>query len=204
MSRVQGFEVMDMSTSLLHDPKIRRLSREHADVLAPGFMAYVATVAESWKAGDRLSIEDAWPSYLPYDGAAIAALTAVGLLDDAGRVPVKAWRGWFAPARKRRESSRKRYSDWKARHSGQQANPNGNTNGELTVDQPLANGLQTGIRPSVRQKNKKTSSPTAQSKKNRPATSGRTNYDAAMVSDDDLPNAWTDASHDSDQSGRSQ
>jgi hypothetical protein len=203
-SRLEGFDIMDMSTSLLHDPKLRRLSREQPTVLAPAFMAYVATVAESWKAGDRVSVDDAWPSYLPYDEAAVTALVGVRLLDDGRRVPVKAWRGWFAPARKRRESARKRWSDWKARQSGKRPDLNGNAHGEQTSDQPLANVGPTGNRPSVRT-NKKKYSPTARTeKKNRPTngqaktdppTSGRTHYDDHLVSDDS-PNAWSDTTDD--------
>lgn len=209
-SRLQGFDVMDVSTSLLHDPKIRRLSREQPALLAPAFMAYVATVAESWKAGDRVSVADAWPSYLPYDEAAVTALMGVALLDDGGRVPVKSWRGWFAPARKRRESARKRWNDWKARQSTKRPDLNGNAHGEQTSDQPLANVGPTGIRPSVRPNHKKTSSPTAQSQKkprakkptsDRPATSGRTHYDDNLIGDDDLPNAWTSSDDEQPSSG---
>ena len=187
-ARLEGFDVMDVSTALLHDPKIRRLSREYPEQLTAGFMVYVATMAESWRAGERASIEDAWPSYLPADDATTAALKAVRLVDETGRVLTKAWRGWFTPARKRRESSRRRWSDWKKRQSAKSPDLNGNANGAPTADQPLANGRPTRNRQSVSQSKKKNSSPTAQSQKNGQAKKPDQGqgYDHLLRSDDEI------------------
>ncbi|HEY8819555.1 MAG TPA: hypothetical protein VIM25_12155 [Candidatus Limnocylindrales bacterium] len=109
MSRAEGFDVMDVSTSILHDPKFRRLAREAPAHAGDGFTAYMSAMAESWKAGERLSVEDAWPPILPFDPAVVDALRAVKLIDARGLVTTTAWRGWFDPARKRREQSRERW-----------------------------------------------------------------------------------------------
>jgi hypothetical protein len=109
MPRFEGFEVMDVSTSLPNDPKVRRLAREHPDQLGGAFLVYVATVADSWQAGTRQSCEDSWPSYLAFDQAVVDALKDVRLLDGKGLVPAKTWRGWFEPARDRRDKTRERW-----------------------------------------------------------------------------------------------
>lgn len=109
MSRDDGFAVMDVSTDIVNDPKVRKLFR-HAPAHAPGgFVAYVSTVAESWKAGRRVTIDDAWPSILPFSKPAVEALVHVGLLDRTGRIPPKTWRGWYETAHGRREASRERW-----------------------------------------------------------------------------------------------
>lgn len=114
MSRDDGFSVMDMSTDIANDPKFRKVYRLDPCQVAPAFMAYLATVAESWKAGRRVTAEDAWPPLLPFDGAILQAMMAVGLLDRSGKVPLRAWLGWYEGARKRREGSReswRRYNE---------------------------------------------------------------------------------------------
>lgn len=108
-SRVEGFAVMDVSTSLPDDPKVKRLARDHPDQLGPGFLVYVATMAESWRAGERVTYDDAWPGYLAFDQSTVDALKHVRLLDSAGRVTASAWRGYFVQARDRREKSRERW-----------------------------------------------------------------------------------------------
>jgi hypothetical protein len=109
VSRDDGFAVMDVSTDIVNDPKIRKLWRHAPDHAAAGFTAYVATLAESWKAGRRVTIDDAWPAFLTFDQAAVEALVHIGLLDSKGRVTPKAWSGWFDVARRRRDASRERY-----------------------------------------------------------------------------------------------
>jgi hypothetical protein len=113
-SRDEGFAVMDVSTSICDDPKFRRLAREHPEHIASGFVAYVATMAESWRTGRRVRVEDAWPSVLPFVPESAGALRDVGLLDRAGKVPMKTWAGWFDPAARRRESSRERWRRYNA------------------------------------------------------------------------------------------
>src|SRR4051812_7373717 len=109
-SRIEGFAIMDVSTSLHDDTKVKRLAREYPDSLGDGFLAYVATMGESWKAGQRLTVVDCWPSYRPFDPAVVHALKAVKLLDDDGQVTLSAWRGYYMQARKRRKSSRDRWT----------------------------------------------------------------------------------------------
>jgi hypothetical protein len=114
MPRSLGFDVMDVSTSVCDDPKFRRLQREAPEHVAVAFTAYIATMAESWKAGRRVSIEDGWPAFLPFDRTVIDLLVSVGLLDSSGLVSPKAWRSWFEPARKRRQKARERWTRYNA------------------------------------------------------------------------------------------
>lgn len=115
-SRDDGFAIMDVSTSICDDPKFRRIARERPDLVGVAFTAYLATMAESWRIGRRVGIEDAWPAVLPYDAEAAALLIAVGLLDKRGVLSPKAWRGWFEPARNRRDKSRADWRKWQALH----------------------------------------------------------------------------------------
>lgn len=117
MSRDGGFTVMDVSTDILNDPKFRKLQRLYPDLVAPCVAAYLAVMAESWKAGRRVSIEDGWPSILPYEARAQAALEDVGLIDRRGCLPVKAWDGWFGPAQQRRKASRDRWERYNAKRN---------------------------------------------------------------------------------------
>lgn len=114
MSRAEGFAVMDVSTSVCDDPKFRRLQRENPEFVAPGVTAYLATMAESWKAGHRVSVEDAWPAILPFNREVVDAMIRVELLDRKGLLSQKAWRSWFEPARKRRQQSRDRWTRYNA------------------------------------------------------------------------------------------
>lgn len=109
MPRDEGFDVMDVSTSIANDTKFRRMKLHAPDHLAVSFMAYVATMAESWRAGKRVPVTDAWPLFLPADEAAVTAMQHVGLLDGQGLIPIHVWRSWFSPAKKRRDASRARW-----------------------------------------------------------------------------------------------
>lgn len=115
MPRDDGFAIMDVSTSICDDSKFRRLQRENPEHVAVGFTAYVATMADSWKAAKRVPIDDAWPAFLPFDGAVCDSLKRVGLLDSKGRVSPIAWRAWFEPARERRAKSRDRWTRYNAK-----------------------------------------------------------------------------------------
>lgn len=115
-SRDDGFAIMDVSTSICDDPKFRRIARERPDLVGTAFTAYMATMAESWRIGRRVGIEDAWPAVLPYSADAAEIMVAVGLLDKRGVLSPKAWRGWFEPARNRRDKSRADWRKWQADH----------------------------------------------------------------------------------------
>lgn len=106
MSRDDGFSVMDVSTDYHNDPKWRRLYRASPELLPVAFMAYTATVAESWKAGRRVTLEDAWPALLTYDPAVVSALTTAGFLDRRGLIVSRAWASWFDVAARRRQDRR--------------------------------------------------------------------------------------------------
>lgn len=123
MSRAEGFAVMDVSTSICDEPKFRRLQRENPELLAAGFTAYLSVMAESWKAGRRVNIEDAWPSFLPFDRATADALIRVGLLDRRGLLSPKGWRGWFEPARERRDKARDRWARYNAKRDADTTPP---------------------------------------------------------------------------------
>src|SRR5581483_6077678 len=104
MSRDEGFAVMDISVDIVNDPKVRRLFRERSDEAAPAFVAYVAMLGESWRAGRRVSIEDSWPAALPFVSDVVDALKHVKLIGARGFISARAWRGWFVPANARREA----------------------------------------------------------------------------------------------------
>jgi hypothetical protein len=114
MPRSEGFAVMDVSTDIVNDPKFRKLQRHAADAVGTAFTAYIALVAESWKAGRRVRLDDAWPAFLPFDVAAAESLEHAGLIDKSGLLPIKAWRSWFDPANERRRAARDSWNRSKA------------------------------------------------------------------------------------------
>src|SRR6187551_1629147 len=111
---------MDVSTDLVNDPKIRKLYRHAPDHADRAVIAYVATMAESWKAGRRVTIDDAWPGFVPFDKAAVEALAHVKLIDRTGRVNVKAWREWYEVAKERRDKSRDRWARYNRHRDAEQ------------------------------------------------------------------------------------
>lgn len=116
MTRDEGFAVMDVSTSLLQDPKVRRLQRHAPDRWAVAMIAYVSTMSESWKAGRRVSVDDAWPVGLPYDALAAEGLAQVGLVDANGLIVPRTWRSWFGKAKSRRAKTRADWRRWQQEH----------------------------------------------------------------------------------------
>lgn len=118
MTRDDGFAVMDVSSDYVNDPKWRKLHRAHPELLPAAFLAYTATMGESWKAGRRVSVEDAWPVLLPYDAAVVAALREVAFLDRRGLIVSRSWDGWFGPAQRRRQASREAGREGNARRWG--------------------------------------------------------------------------------------
>lgn len=121
MSRSDGFAVMDVSTSIVHDPKFRQLHRERPEHVAAAFMAYMATLGESWKAGRRVSVTEAWPALLPFDADVVASMIRVRLVERGGLPPRKAWDGWYRPAFERRVRSRDRWARYNAKRDADTA-----------------------------------------------------------------------------------
>lgn len=108
MSRDDGFPIADVDVRLLDDAKFRALWRRLRD---PGGMyqattLYLSVILASWSAGERVTLNEAVPTWAdPYEGI-VAELEAVGLIDADGRLPEHAWDGWFGPAHARREERR--------------------------------------------------------------------------------------------------
>lgn len=115
MSREDGFAVMDVSTSWHEDPKFRRIWRRRPDLLTTAGFVYLALVAESWRQGKRVSIDDAWPPLVPYDADVVAELVGAQLIDRGHRVASKTWTGWFKPAAERQSRARERYARYNAK-----------------------------------------------------------------------------------------
>ena len=108
MSRDDGFEIADVSTALLDDPKVRDLWRQLGDEcrMTHAITLYVATILASWRDGCRVPVADAVPVWLAPDGELVAALVRARLLDRHGKLPPRSWNGWFGPAYARREARR--------------------------------------------------------------------------------------------------
>lgn len=172
MSRIEGFDVMDVSTSLPNDPKFRQLAREAPAELGTAFMAYVATMAESWRAGERVSVETAWPPILPHSEAAVTAMQRVNLLDPRGRVTTSAWRGYFEQARERREKSRERWRRANEKRTKEPGNPIGNDRVATARSHRGANAVTAPPIPSdsdsVRKKNESLSGEDSDARDERP------------------------------------
>lgn len=132
MSKRGGFDAMDLSVHIMDDPKFKRLAREDPDLMAGAFMIYIATAAASWREGERVPAEDAWPgSLLAYDDRFIAALRRVGLLDIRNRVAARTWKNWYELASSRRTASRERWRRYKESRSETARLPRG-TNAATT------------------------------------------------------------------------
>lgn len=136
MSRDDGFPVMDVSTDYLNDPKWRRLHRAHPELFPVAFVAFTAAMAESWKAGHRVSVEDAWSPLLPFSSKVIEALREAGFIDRRNLVIVKSWDGWFLPAFERRAKSRARWRRQNEKRDADTAVPPRGTDADTTTSVP--------------------------------------------------------------------
>ncbi|MFI5259495.1 MAG: hypothetical protein ACHQ01_07805 [Candidatus Limnocylindrales bacterium] len=147
MSRNDGFSIADLSTSLLDDPKFRALWRRLNDPSAMGqaVTVYLAAVLESWRSGERSTAIDAAPMWLADVNNIIVALTEVGLLDEAGRIPDRAWQSWFGPASGRRNATRERWQKANEKRRGK-GSPSGSS--DVTARSPRGDIGDT-VRPSV-------------------------------------------------------
>ena len=110
MSRDEGFAIADTSTALPADPKFNVLWRRLRDKSA---MCEARTIYEdvrlaSWAAGERVTVGEAASLWLDPDPAVLAAMVAVGLLDDDHRIPEHVWATWYGTAYARRDDTRLR------------------------------------------------------------------------------------------------
>ena len=119
MSRDDGFDVADVATGLYDDPKVKALWRALPDQgrMSHALALHMATLLASWRHGCRVTVQEAVPVWLVPDAELIAALQAVRLLDKAGRLPGRSWRGWFEPVAGRRDAARERWRKANARRS---------------------------------------------------------------------------------------
>jgi len=104
MTRDAGLPRADIDTSLFDDPKVvalvRRLKDSFQIMVHVGL--YQAVVLKSWRAGERLTLDEAAPAWwLEPTDEVRANLEVVGLLDAEGRIPEKAFESWYRPAEKR-------------------------------------------------------------------------------------------------------
>lgn len=106
MSR--GFPSANINVHLLEDPKVRRLWRRLGDpaAMATALTVHLAVVLASWREGDRVTVEEAVPDWLPLTAETTQALQSVGLLDRQLRIPRRSWEAWYVPAFDRREARR--------------------------------------------------------------------------------------------------
>lgn len=100
---------MDVSTGILDDEKFQRLALKSPEHFAPAVVGFVATLARSWRKGQRIKVHDAWPVYRPFVQEAVDALIDVKLLDKTGRIPATPWREWFQEANRRRSETRAKW-----------------------------------------------------------------------------------------------
>ena len=109
MSRDDGFDVADVATGHLDDPKVKALWRELApdqDRMSRALMLHFATLLASWRQGCRVTVDEAVPVWLAPDAELVAVLVSTKLLDRTRRIPARSWKGWFGPAWERREARR--------------------------------------------------------------------------------------------------
>jgi len=132
VSRDDGFDVADVATGLLDDPKVKALWRALDDqgLVCRALALHMATLLASWRHGCRVTVLEAVPVWLLPDAELIAALQAVRLLDKSGRLPVRSWKGWYHPAAERRDVLRER---WRRANVKRAARiPRGNSGGTAT------------------------------------------------------------------------
>lgn len=114
MSRAAGFSRADIDTGLLADPKVVRLVRQVRDpnAIAVATCLYVGLVLASWKAGERVTLDESLPAWFldPVDDVR-AALAAAELVDADGRIPAHAWESWYDPAYSSREKLRDKWAE---------------------------------------------------------------------------------------------
>lgn len=108
VSRDDGFTRADIDSSYFEDAKMRALWNllRDADKMARAVVLHKATLLSSWRHGERVTVHEAAPIWLPVDAELVTALVSVKLLDKGGRVAPASWKRWIGPAIERREKRR--------------------------------------------------------------------------------------------------
>jgi hypothetical protein len=144
MSRDDGFAVADMDSAYFDDAKMRDLwQRLHdPDRMARAVVLHAATLLGSWRQGERITVGQASPLWMPHDDEIVEDLKAVRMLDRSGKIPSGPWNKWFGVAFKRREVRRET-----GRAGGLASGKARSTDGEGTVQGELS--PTEPVRPSV-------------------------------------------------------
>lgn len=152
MPRDEGFAVADTATDKLDDPKFRRLWRTLQDVPAmnAAVVLHEAVQLKSWLVGERVTADDAAPFWMLDVAETTAHLQSVGLLDRAGKLPVKAWDSWIGPARARRQRSRDNGTLGGRPKKPQDTDPKPTANPQVSESEPAGEPRKTYDQPSVR------------------------------------------------------
>lgn len=115
----EGFVEMNVSTSVLDDPKWRNLHRARPDLVAVAWTAYTGALAESWRSGRPVEVIEAWPTILRFEPEQAAEVRALligaGLLTSDGVIPTGVWDKWFGKASRGREKLRAKWRADKAK-----------------------------------------------------------------------------------------
>ena len=144
MSRDDGFAVADVDSAYFDDAKMRDLwQRLHdTDRMARACVLHAATLLSSWRHGERVTVTQACPMWLPHDDELVVALKGVRLLDRSGRIPLGPWDQWFGTAFRRREARREI-----GRAGGLASGKSRSTDGEPSVQRNSS--ASEPVRPSV-------------------------------------------------------
>lgn len=144
MSRDDGFSVADMDSAYFDDAKMRDLWQrlQDSDRMARAVILHAATLLGSWRQGERITVSQATPLWMPHDEAIVDELKAVKMLDRAGKIPVGPWTKWFGVAHGRREVRRETgRAGGLASGKARSTDGEGSVQGELSPTEP--------VRPSV-------------------------------------------------------
>ena len=106
MSREDGFPIADVDVSMLEDAKVRQLVRVIGDeaMTARCLIGYTAVVLASWRAGERVTLDEAAPLWLT--GLEDLAEGLRGVDCSTTRAAYRRRRGPDVGARDRREERR--------------------------------------------------------------------------------------------------
>jgi hypothetical protein len=146
VSRDDGFTVADIDSSYLEDAKMRALWQRLRDpaLMAQAVVLHKATLLASWRHGERVTVAESAPTWLPVNAELVEHLVAVRLLDKVGKVSPTSWRHWFGAANDRRA---------KRRDAGQKGgirSGQARSNASASVEQPSSDAEpDRTVRPSV-------------------------------------------------------